>query len=238
MRAHRGFTLIEVALVIVIVGVIAAMAVPRMRAARRNASVQSTAFELGLWLDGLKERAIREQQDVVAIVVDVPNNDALHCAKGADAYCGSTYLVRAPPGFALNGFDPERMNLSGATHVHDRQLPRGIRFHLRATARPSVRPYQGVAIFDALLTATCSTALGPRRCVGVRFAATGEVEPIWPTGAPGPQRPGLALAIGSELTRSTAGVLDTEARWHRGSDQKGIVITFPAGLVKTFGVAE
>jgi prepilin-type N-terminal cleavage/methylation domain-containing protein len=236
MRAHRGFTLLEVALVIVIVGVIAAMAVPRMRAARRNASVQSTAFELGLWLEGLKKRAIRDQQDIVAIVVDVPDNDADPCAKGADAYCAWTYLVRAPAGFALNGFDLSQMNAWGATYVHDRQLPRGIRFHLLAAGRASAPPYGSVPVFDPLLRATCQSALGPRRCVAVRFRADGEVEPIWPTGVAGTQRPGLAFAIGSELTRDDRP--DPENRRHRGSDQKGIVISFPAGLVKTFGVAE
>jgi prepilin-type N-terminal cleavage/methylation domain-containing protein len=125
MRAHRGFTLLEVMTVVAIVGVVAAMAVPRLRAARRNASVASTGFELALWLEGLKNRAIRDQQDVVAILVDVPANDPMACARGADDFCGSTYLVRAPPGFALSGFNPERMDLKGATYIDDRQLPAG-----------------------------------------------------------------------------------------------------------------
>jgi hypothetical protein len=62
------------------------------------------------------------------------------------------------------------------------------------------------------------------------------VEPIWPNGVPGAQRAGLAFAIGSELTRTNA--TDTDPNRHRGSDQRGVVITFPTGLVKAFGVAE
>src|SRR5512133_639207 len=57
IRANRGFTLLEMVTTIAIVAILAALAVPLMRAARGNATVQSTGFELKVRLEGMRARA-------------------------------------------------------------------------------------------------------------------------------------------------------------------------------------
>jgi prepilin-type N-terminal cleavage/methylation domain-containing protein len=230
MRA-KGFTLLEVMVVVAIAAIVAAIAVPTLRSARRNANVSSIAFELVVWLEGLRSRAIRDQDDLVALVVDVPDNDPIPCARGRDARCGAYYLIRpAGPTFALANFDPA--NITTHSYLWDRQLPRGVRFHRHADGVASPPPYSAIRVFDPLLVGACA---GGRSCVGIRFRANGDVEPIWPTGVPGASRPGLAFALGSELSPEASGAPGPMS--HAASHQQAIAITFPAGIVKTYGVA-
>jgi prepilin-type N-terminal cleavage/methylation domain-containing protein len=216
MRAHRGFTLIEMMVVVVIIAVMAAMAVSGLRAAKRNASVQSAAFELALRFGGLRTRALRDQRDLVAILLDA--EDVQACAHGDSSKCGMFRLIRTDAGFALNGFP-----LLVAAELDRETLPFGIRFHRAADGRAAPRPYNAIRMFDPELVGNC----GGRDCIGIRFSGDGTVSPEYPAGVPGNPKLGVAFALGSELTAETT-----------GTDQRGIVVTFPAGIVKGFPTSQ
>ncbi len=220
MRAHRGFTIIEMMVVVAIVGILAGLAIVGFRAARRNASVQGTAFELALRLDGLRTRALRDGSDLVAVIVDAGN--VQQCAHGASSECGMFRLLRPAPGFALNAFNPAGPFLN-ASEVDRDTLPFGIRFHRAADGRAAPRPFDATRIFDPELVGNC----GGRACVGMRFSGNGTVSAEYADGVPGNPKLGVAFALGSELTAET-----------RGTDQRGIVVTFPAGIAKAFPTSQ
>ncbi len=224
---HRGFTLLEMAVTVAIIGVLSAIAIPVIRTARRNAIVTESAYGLSLWLDGLRARAMRDQRDLVAVVVDVPNNDATACAQGGDAQCAHYYLVRPDeppaPNFVLNGFAPGAV-ANGAI-VDEYQLGHGVRFNRLWDGAAPRRPFAGMRAFDPQLVGACG---GGRACVGVRFRGTGEVRPEWPSGGVPPvPKTGVAFAVGSDLTERDA----------TGTDQRLIVVSFPTGVVKSFPIS-
>jgi prepilin-type N-terminal cleavage/methylation domain-containing protein len=222
MRA-RGFTLVEMAVVVAIAAVLAAAAIPIMRAARRNASVQSAAFELRIRLEGLRARAMRDQGELVAVVVDVPDNDPEPCATGTGAACGRYYLLRPQPGFVLNAFDPDLPPIANAELLEVEELGKGLKFYRPdVERRPAPRPFEAISAFDPELVGVC----GRRSCVGIRFRGDGEVSPEYPTGVAGAAKLGVSFVLGSDVDAETP-----------GSDQRGLVVTFPAGLVRAYSLS-
>lgn len=212
----------EMMVVVAIAAVLAAAAIPIMRAARRNASVQSAAFELRIRLDGLRARAMRDQGELLAVVVDVPDNDPEPCATGSGASCGAFYLLRPQPGFVLNAFDPD-LPIANAQVLEREQLGKGLKFYRPDDERrPAPRPFDAISAFDPELVGLC----GRRKCVGIRYRGDGEVSAEPPTGVAGAAKLGVSLVLGSDVDAET-----------RGSDQRGLVVTFPAGLVRAYSLA-
>lgn len=213
--------MLEAMVVVVIVGIVAAMAIPTVRAARRNATLSGKSFEVALWLDGLRTRALRDQRDLVAVIVDVPGNDPAPCARGDDRSCGRYVLVRRLPGFRLDAFDPSTpAGFANAELVDSEDLGRGVRFYRRADGFAAPRPFTAIAAFDPELVADC----GGRACVGIRFGSDGTVAPEYPTGSGNP-KVGVAIAL--------AGDQDAETF---AADHRGFVVSFPTGIVKSFPV--
>jgi prepilin-type N-terminal cleavage/methylation domain-containing protein len=222
MRASRGFTLLEMMVTVGIIAILATIAVPTMRAARRNATVQSTAFEVALRIDGLRARAMRDQQDLVAILVDAPGNNPAGCRSGnLEANCVCYYLLAPQDGFTLNAFSTETPTVN-ALHVEHDVLGHGLKFYLPAAGRAAPPPFNTVSAFDGELVGSCNG----RQCVAIRFRSDGEVSPEYPTGATGNPKLGLAFVFGSDVDAESA-----------GSDQRGVVVTFPTGLVRAYPVA-
>ena len=96
MTRSRGFTLIELMLVVALVGILAVIAIPTIRAGRRNATVAAVATGLQFRLEQLQFTALSEQQEHVLVVVDVPGNDAGQCGSIFSSGCGRVFDLRAP----------------------------------------------------------------------------------------------------------------------------------------------
>lgn len=228
MRANRGFTLLEMAVTVAIIAIVTALAIPTMRAARRNATVQATAFEVALRLDGLRNRALRDQRDLLAIVVDAPGNDPSQCPSGnTEATCASYYVLAPGPGFVLEDDFSPGARPANAEYVEHEILGHGVKFYLPAAGRDAPVPFDAVSALDGQLLGDCKGASATSRsCVGIRFRSDGEVSPEWPDGVELDEKLGVSFVLGSDVDRESA-----------GSDQRGVVVTFPTGLVRAYPVA-
>jgi prepilin-type N-terminal cleavage/methylation domain-containing protein len=228
MRSERGFTILEVAVTVAIIGVVAAMAIPIVTAARRNASVASTAWDLALYLKGPRAKALTEQKDLVFVLVDAQGNDARACGALSRARCVRRFLFAPLPTWSFATFDPASPSANvdetpGVIFEQD-TLPRGIRFYLPAVDRTALpTPFDTVKVLDSGLTRAC----GPdgARCLALRFSADGQVTAEPPTSAPVTSA-GVAIGLGSDLVAE-----------HAGADLRSILVSFPSGIVRSYGLA-
>jgi prepilin-type N-terminal cleavage/methylation domain-containing protein len=223
MSKRRGFTLIELVIVLALVAIVAVSAIVTMRAATRNANVGAVAWNLALRLQGQRALALANQRDRVILVADAAGNDASSCG-ALGGSCSFVYVLEPDPAWTLADFDPG--DLEDADGIVDvERLPRGVRFHLPAAGAAAPRPFgnpatpaSGVRVFDADLTGSC----GGRSCFAIRFARSGDVAAERATASTDTKR-GFAFALGSDLT-------DTSA----AAGTKGVVLAFPSGIVKAF----
>jgi prepilin-type N-terminal cleavage/methylation domain-containing protein len=216
VRRAKGFTLLELAVTIAIVGILAAMAYGISRAAVRNATLGSIAFDLSARLGGLKYSAITEQRDYLFVVLDAP--DATACGVTSPSSCGRWFLLRNPQSFTITGFDPDHPG-AHAEVVDRGELPQHVKFHPSPPGSPPP-PFGSVPLFNSELTAT----VGGIRRFGIRFAGDGSVTGEKAGSASGPW-PGYAFVLTTDQYGDT-----------RAADRKGVVVAFPAGIVRTFSV--
>lgn len=216
MARNRGFTLLEVGVVIAIVSILAVVATASVRSARRNASVGATAFEVVLRLQGLRAKALAEQESLVAVLVNAPGGVSTACGALSPAKCLRWYVLRDPDAdWALAGFDPADPG-EKASLEESESLPAGIAIDEAATGTAAAAPFGGVKQLATQVTATCSG----RKCLAVRFDPTGEVRPEY-AGSDRPVLPGIAFGLTSELAGA-------------GVERHAVLVSFPTGIVKSF----
>lgn len=222
MRSQRGFTLIEVAVTVALAAIVAALAITTVTAARRNASVGSTAWELATRFKGLRGRALGDQRDLVFVAVDAQGNDARGCGALAPARCARWFLLAPEDGWSFASFDPASP-ATDAEIVDSEQLPRGIRLHLGAVDRPGPVPFDSARVLDSALTRACGA--DGALCVAFRYSRNGEVRAEPPTTDP-VTAAGVAIPLGSDLVGE-----------HRGADARAVLVGFPSGIVRSYGLA-
>lgn len=223
MPSERGFTLLEVAVTVAIVGVVAAMAIPIVTAARRNASVGSAAWDLALYLKGPRAKALTEQKDLVFVLVDAQGNDARGCGMLAREKCVRRFLLEPQGGWTFAAFNPASPSTNVGDFLEQETLPRGVRFHLPAVNRTGPVPFDTVRVLDSTLTRACGA--GGALCLAFRFSADGQVTAESPTTAPVSSL-GVAIGLGSDLVAE-----------HSGAELRSVLVSFPSGIVRSYGLA-
>jgi prepilin-type N-terminal cleavage/methylation domain-containing protein len=219
MRRSRGFTLIEIVIVLSVAAVLAVAGMVGYRAATRNAKLSGAANELAVRMAGLKFRAMSEGADVLLVFADAPGGDASGCGMGSSAACARYFVLQRPdPAWALADFDPDDPT-AGAELVTEQLFPRGAHLTFPDVAPIMDAPFSGVMLHDDELTGTCA---GDRRCFAIRYTARGDVRPEFASGTPYPKA-GYAFVLGGDPATASG-----------ADERRGLLVSFPAGILRTF----
>ncbi len=207
---------------VALIGIVAAMAIPIVTAARRNATVGSAAWDLAVYLKGRRARALTEQRDLVFVLVDAQGNDARGCGALAPASCVRRFLLAPQAAWTFAAFDPTSPS-TNADIVDQDSLPRGICFYLPAIGRTGPVPFDTARVLDTALTRGCGA--DGALCLAFRFSADGEVRAESPTSDPVSSL-GVAIGLGSDLVGE-----------HAAADVRSVLVAFPSGIVRSYSLA-
>jgi len=217
MKRDRGFTLIEAAVVMAIIAILAVVAGSGLRAARGNATVGSTAFDLVLRLQGLRQQALIEQKRLVAVLVNPEGGTSTACGVLNPTKCLRLYVLSEPTAaWTLGTFDPSSPGANASVRDND-ALATGIALDVDAAGTAAAAPFTEVRQLAGAVTASCS---GERTCVAIQFDPTGEVRPEY-VGSDRPSLQGIAFGLKSDVAGP-------------GADRQAVLVSFPTGIVKSF----
>ncbi len=210
MRAKRGFTLLELMVVLAVTAIAAALVVWQGRSARQAATLAGAAYDISLRISGLKARALANGRDYLFIVVDAEN--AAACEQ-QQSMCVRVVILKNPDStFSVSGFDPDA-SISGAELDDRYDLPKNSLLDLASTWRPPP-PFAAVVAWPG-----GTTCAGGRACFALRFKQNGQVAAELPS--PPASAAGFAFVLKPSTKPSGA------------AENRGIFVSFPTGIVKT-----
>jgi prepilin-type N-terminal cleavage/methylation domain-containing protein len=209
----RGFTLIEIAVVLAIIAIVATISVGYARSGMKNANVSSTAYDVALRASGLRATAMAENVDYLLVVLDAKNNDASGCRWTAQENCVQAMVLKAPVAtWSLSSFDPASLGTNEQL-VETSTFGTSVAFDLASSpALPA--PFSAVTLRDPDLFATCPNN---RKCFAIRYRSSGDVVPEY-AGSTQPRKLGSAFIL-----RPDGG----------GTEHRTLVVSFPTGIVKS-----
>jgi prepilin-type N-terminal cleavage/methylation domain-containing protein len=210
MKSQRAFTLIEAAVVLLIISVLAAITVGAARAAGRNAGTGASALKLVTTLQGQRSLALTEQRDRVVLVAGATNPTA--CSWANDTACAHVWVLAPNAGWALSDFGSGPA--TNAAIIDSFALGTGVKLDT-ATQLAGPAPFSGVTSFEAATTGSC----GGVTCVAVRFGANGQVSPVFAGTVS--TKTGWSLVLASDLQ----GVTRAAVRYE-------VIVGVPTGVVK------
>lgn len=217
--SRRGFTLVEMAITLVIIAILAAATIAAFGARTRNAAVETTAMDLVAQAQSLRFRALGDQTDYLFVIASPPANDSSQCGMLQAGNCVQAFILRSPTAaWRVLDFDAGAPAVN-AQLVDSTPLPAHTTLDLLAVGAAPPAPFQNAWVFAPDVTANCK---GGRTCVAVRFAATGEVKAEY-VAAPGPSVGGAAIGITSDLAGTS-----------RAAQHRGVFVSFPSGTVRTW----
>lgn len=217
----RGFTLIELATVVAIIGVLATVAIGISRYAQRNASLGSATHEFIQRLRGLRSTAMVENRDYAFVFADSATGAArkgMDCGFFSSNTCARWWVLRVPATWTIGNFSPTNISNGGAEFVDSGVMPTGIYVDNTLTFTPPA-PFGNTVLGDPDITTNCS---GAGICFAIRFQSTGTVSPVY-SGAATPTRAAFAFGLASGF--STPG---------NALDSRVVLVSFPSGIVKVF----
>lgn len=218
VRRARGFTLLELAITVAVIAIVASAGYAIVRNARRNASVGAAAYEATMRLQGLRARALSDGVDLDAVFLDAKDNDASGCGLLASVDCTQLIVLSGVQPATFKMSDLAAGTIAGASLVDRLTFGNGLRFARMADGKSPAAPFDTVTMFDPALTR--STA--GRAWFALRFTARGEVRPVVYGETPPAGKAGYAFVLGNALSDTAAG------------ERKGVLVGFPAGIVRSF----
>ena len=191
----RGFTLIELATVLAVIGILATVAIGISRAARRNASMGSATYEFVQRLRSLRSTAMVENRFLAFVFANSTSTDAMDCGTFSGDRCARWWVLRVPSTWSITGFNPASPAGGTVEFVDSGFMPTGI--HLDSSlAFNAPSPFTNTLLADPDITTTCSG----RSCFAIRFGPDGRVSPSFP-GTATPTRAGYAFGLASAASR-------------------------------------